>query len=98
MTEENKEINNLSDLSKLNTIEEQSVQSDPKIDSLGRGSVLAEPPPAGGLPPASLSSLAPSWGVALGGGVAAHPTPPDPPEGGGLGRGSGVPVVPPRSP
>ena len=36
MTEENKEINNLRDLSKLNTIEEQSVQSEPKIDSLGR--------------------------------------------------------------
>ena len=36
MTEENKDINNLSDLSKLNDSEETDVQSEPKIDSLGR--------------------------------------------------------------
>ena len=36
MTEENKDINNLSDLSKLNDAEQPVVQSEPKIDSLGR--------------------------------------------------------------
>ena len=37
MTEENKEINNLSDLSKLNESEEnQVVQNEPKMDTLGR--------------------------------------------------------------
>ena len=36
MTEENKDINNLSDLSKLNDAEQLVVQSEPKIDSLGR--------------------------------------------------------------
>jgi len=36
MTEENKDINNLSDLSKLNDSDQQDVQGEPKIDSLGR--------------------------------------------------------------
>ena len=36
MTEENKDINNLSDLSKLNDAEQPVVQSEPKVDSLGR--------------------------------------------------------------
>ena len=36
MTEENKDINNLSDLSKLNDAEQPVVQSERKIDSLGR--------------------------------------------------------------
>jgi len=36
MTEENKDINNLSDLSKLNDSDQPDVQSEPKIDSLGR--------------------------------------------------------------
>ena len=36
MTEENKDINNLSDLSKLNDSEQPDVQIEPKIDSLGR--------------------------------------------------------------
>ena len=37
MTEENKEINNLSDLSKLNESEENLVvQNEPKMDTLGR--------------------------------------------------------------
>ena len=36
MTEENKDINNLSDLSKLKDAEQPVVQSEPKIDSLGR--------------------------------------------------------------
>ena len=37
MTEENKEINNLSDLSKLNQIEETpTLEREPKIDKLGR--------------------------------------------------------------
>jgi small subunit ribosomal protein S9 len=36
MTEENKDINNLSDLSKLNDSEQLDVQIEPKIDSLGR--------------------------------------------------------------
>ena len=34
MTEENKDINNLSDLSKLNDTEQLDVQIEPKIDSL----------------------------------------------------------------
>jgi small subunit ribosomal protein S9 len=36
MIEENKDINNLSDLSKLNDAEQPVVQSEPKIDTLGR--------------------------------------------------------------
>ncbi|MDC0549376.1 30S ribosomal protein S9 [Alphaproteobacteria bacterium] len=37
MTEENKDINNLSDLSKLNqTVESASIEREPKIDKLGR--------------------------------------------------------------
>ena len=37
MTEENKDINNLSDLSKLNQVEESSsIEREPKIDKLGR--------------------------------------------------------------
>ena len=37
MTEENKDINNLSDLSKLNQTEESSsIEREPKIDKLGR--------------------------------------------------------------
>ena len=37
MTEENKDINNLSDLSKLNQNEEVStIEREPKIDKLGR--------------------------------------------------------------
>ena len=37
MTEENKDINNLSDLSKLNqTEEDSSIEREPKIDKLGR--------------------------------------------------------------
>ena len=36
MTEENKDINNLSDLSRLNDSEQPDVQIEPKIDSLGR--------------------------------------------------------------
>ena len=37
MTEENKDINNLSDLSKLNQTEENSsIEREPKIDKLGR--------------------------------------------------------------
>ena len=36
MTEENKDINNLSDLSKLNDAEQPVIQSEPKLDSLGR--------------------------------------------------------------
>ena len=37
MTEENKEINNLSDLSKLSeNVENQVVQNEPKMDTLGR--------------------------------------------------------------
>jgi len=37
MTEENKDINNLSDLSKLNQTEESSsIEREPKIDNLGR--------------------------------------------------------------
>ena len=37
MTEENKDINNLSDLSKLNQNEESSsIEREPKIDKLGR--------------------------------------------------------------
>ncbi len=36
MTEENKDINNLSDLSNLNDAEQPVVQSEPKIDSIGR--------------------------------------------------------------
>ena len=37
MTEENKDINNLSDLSKLNQTEESSsIEREPKVDKLGR--------------------------------------------------------------
>ena len=36
MTEENKDINNLSDLTKLNDTEQLDVEIEPKIDSLGR--------------------------------------------------------------